>query len=174
MEHPAPSFQNQLKIIDDTGAEAPRNKPGQFIVKNSAVMIGYYKNPEKTSETKKNGWIYTGDLGYQDEDGYYFFVGRSKDVLRRKGELFSPAQIESVLNAHPKIEDSAVVGLPSELGRVRKKSKLMCSQNPVNHLRHKKSSPGVLKDWRISKCRAISSFEPNFHELPPAKFRKIS
>lgn len=116
MEHPDPSFQNQVKIIDETGAEAPRNRPGQFIVKNSAVMIGYYKNPEITAETKKDGWIYTGDVGYQDEDGYFFFVGRSKDVLRRKGELFSPAQVESVLNAHPKIEDSAVIGLPSDLG----------------------------------------------------------
>ena len=116
MEHPDPNFQNEVKIIDETGAEASRNQPGQFIVKNAAVMIGYYKNSEKTAETKKDGWIHTGDLGYQDEEGYFFFVGRSKDVLRRKGELFSPAQIESVLNAHPQIEDSAVIGLPSDLG----------------------------------------------------------
>jgi acyl-CoA synthetase (AMP-forming)/AMP-acid ligase II len=115
-EHPDLTFQNEVKIVDETGAEVPRGQHGQFIVKNSAVMIGYYKDPEKTAETKKDGWIYTGDVGYQDEDGYFFFVGRSKDVLRRKGELFAPAEIESVIDTHPKVEDSAVIGLPSDLG----------------------------------------------------------
>lgn len=116
MEHPDLSFHNEVKIVSETGTEVPRGKHGQIIVKNPAVMIGYFKNPEKTAEAKRDGWIYTGDVGYQDEDGYFFFVGRSKDILRRRGEQISPAQIESVINAHPKVEDSAVIGVPSALG----------------------------------------------------------
>ncbi len=79
-------------------------------------MIGYFKDPERTAETKKDGWIYTGDIGYQDEEGYFFFVGRKKEVIRRRGELISPTEIESVINSHPSVQESAVIGVPSGLG----------------------------------------------------------
>jgi crotonobetaine/carnitine-CoA ligase len=79
-------------------------------------MIGYFKDPKSTAETKREGWIHTGDLGYQDEEGYFFFVGRKKEVIRRKGELISPVEIEAVINRHPSVQDSAVIGVPSGLG----------------------------------------------------------
>jgi len=116
MEHPDPSIKNEVKIIDDTGAEVPSGRQGEIIIRNPATMIGYFKDPEKTAETKKDGWIHTGDIGYQDEDGYLFFVGRKKEVIRRRGELISPTEIESVINSHPSVEESAVIGVPSGLG----------------------------------------------------------
>jgi acyl-CoA synthetase (AMP-forming)/AMP-acid ligase II len=98
------------------GVEVPRGKQGQIIIRNPATMIEYFKDPEKTSETKRDGWIHTGDIGYQDEDGYFFFIGRGKEVIRRRGELISPSEIESVINSHPAVEESAVIGVPSGLG----------------------------------------------------------
>jgi crotonobetaine/carnitine-CoA ligase len=79
-------------------------------------MIGYFKDPERSAEAKRNGWIHTGDIGFQDEDGYFFFVGRKKEIIRRRGELISPSEIESVLNHHPRVQESAVIGIPSGLG----------------------------------------------------------
>jgi len=116
MEHPDPSIRNEVKIIDDTGVEAQPEQKGEIIVRNPATMIGYFKDPEKTAETIKDGWIHTGDMGYQDKDGYFFFVGRKKEVIRRRGELISPIEIESVINSHPNVQESAVVGIPSGLG----------------------------------------------------------
>lgn len=116
MEHSDSSIKNEVKIVDHTGAEVPRGHHGEIIVKNPATMIGYFKDPKRTAETKKDGWIYTGDIGYQDKNGYFFFVGRKKEVIRRRGELISPAEIESVLNSHSSVEESAVIGVPSGLG----------------------------------------------------------
>jgi len=112
-EHPDPSIKNEVKVVNEAGEELGANQPGEIIVRNPAVMIGYYKDPERTVEAKRNGWIYTGDIGYLDESKYLYFVGRKKEVLRRRGELIDPVEIEMVINQHPKIESSAVVGVPS-------------------------------------------------------------
>lgn len=116
MEHPEPAVVNQVWIADDAGNQVANGKQGEIIIKNPAVMLGYYRDPAKTAAAKVNGWIHTGDVGYRDKDGYIFFVGRKKEVIRRRGELISPTQIEAVLNAHPAVEESAVIGVPSELG----------------------------------------------------------
>ena len=116
MEHPDPAVSNQVWIADDAGNEVEAGKQGEIIIKNPAVMLGYYNDPAKTAATKVDGWIHTGDIGYRDEEGYIFFVGRKKEVIRRRGELISPTQIEAVLNAHPAVEESAVIGVPSDLG----------------------------------------------------------
>lgn len=116
MEHPDPLIKNEVKIVNESGTEVPRRKQGEIIIRNPATMIGYFRDPERTAETNRNGWIYTGDIGYQEEDGYFFFVGRKKEIIRRRGELISPSEIESVLNSHPSVQESAVIGVPSGLG----------------------------------------------------------
>jgi crotonobetaine/carnitine-CoA ligase len=116
MDHPNSLIKNEVKIVDDSSTEVPRGKQGEIVIKNPATMIGYIKDPERTDETKRDGWIHTGDIGYQDEDGYFFFVGRKKEVIRRRGELISPTEIESVINSHPSVQESAVLGVPSSLG----------------------------------------------------------
>jgi len=116
MEHPDPIITNEIKIVDDNGTELPAGKNGEIVIRNSATMVGYFKDPDRTQQTKRNGWIHTGDLGFRDEDGYFFFVGRKKEVIRRRGELISSQEIETLLNSHPSIEESAVIGVPSGLG----------------------------------------------------------
>ena len=116
MEHPDHLVVNEAKIIDDRGEEALPGKQGEIIIRNPAVMMEYYKDREKTMEVRSRGWIHTGDIGYCDQEGYFFFVGRKKEVLRRRGELISPTEIESVINRHPSVAESAVIGVPSGLG----------------------------------------------------------
>jgi crotonobetaine/carnitine-CoA ligase len=130
MEHPDMSIKNEIRVVDETGKEVPRGKQGEIVIWNPATMFGYFKDRERTAETKKDGWIYTGDIGYQDEGGYFFFVGRKKEVIRRRGELISPTEIESVINSHPSIEESAVIGVPSGLGSGEEEVKVYVSLKP--------------------------------------------
>jgi crotonobetaine/carnitine-CoA ligase len=110
-----PEFENQIRVVNDQGQELPAGEVGELIIKNPTVTPGYFRDFEETKKVLKNGWLYTGDNAYRDEDGYFFFVDRKKDVIRRRGENFSSLEIEEVLNAHPKVLESAVIGVPSEL-----------------------------------------------------------
>lgn len=104
----------EVKIAGDNGEELPPNQPGEIIVRGP-VMKGYYNNPQATAETIKNGWLYTGDIGQLDEDGFLFIVGRKKEMILVKGQNIFPSDIEEVLYAHPKVAEAAVIGIPDEL-----------------------------------------------------------
>ena len=102
----------KTKIVDPEGTPVEQGTVGELCVKGPGVMVEYYKNPEATAEVLKNGWLHTGDMAMQDEDGFIFLVDRKKDVIISGGENLYPVQIESFLAAHPKIHDVAVIGLP--------------------------------------------------------------
>lgn len=88
----------ELKIVDDKGVEQPTGQKGEIIVKGDNVMLGYWNNPKATAETLKNGWLYTGDMGYMDADGFLYVLGRFKSLLiGNDGEKFSPEGIEEAL-----------------------------------------------------------------------------
>lgn len=105
-----------VKIIDpETGNEIPPNEPGELVVaKGYNIMKGYYKIPDKTNETIKNGWLHTKDLAEIDEEGYIKIIGRVDDMIIRGGENIYPLEIEEILYTNSKIKDAAVVGIPSE------------------------------------------------------------
>jgi crotonobetaine/carnitine-CoA ligase len=79
-------------------------------------MDGYFKMPEQTAEAMRGGWFHTGDLGAADTDGYLYFVDRIKQSIRRRGENISSWEVEKIVNAHPRVLESAAVGVPAELG----------------------------------------------------------
>ncbi len=81
-----------------------------------SMTLGYHRMPEKTVETFRNCWFHTGDLGYYDQDGYFYYVDRKKDAIRRRGENISSFEVEKVINAHPKVLESAALAHPSEIG----------------------------------------------------------
>ncbi len=115
--HPDPSVKfSEMKIVDDDGREVPTGVTGELIVRSAVAMKGYFKDPEKTKESFRDGWFYTGDYSYKDEDGYYFFVDRKKDIIRRRGENISAREVETVINDNPKVLEAAVIAVPSELG----------------------------------------------------------
>jgi len=112
-------FNWEARIVDENGNDVPSGVIGEIIVKGNGVMKEYYKNPEKTKETIRDGWLYTGDMGRKDEDGFIWFVERKKDVIICGGENIYPVEIEEILQKHPKINDVGVIGLPDErLGEI--------------------------------------------------------
>jgi long-chain acyl-CoA synthetase len=104
---------NTLKIFDDKGRELPPDQQGEIVVHGPTLMKGYWNLPEETAKTIKNGWLYTGDIGRMDEDGYFFITGRKKDIIIRGGENVSPLEVEEILLRHPAIAEAGVVGIPN-------------------------------------------------------------
>ena len=88
---------------------------GELIFRNAMTMKGYFDDSERTREAIRDGWLYTGDYGTVDANGFYSFVDRKKDIVRRRGENVSPLEVELTLMDHPSVEEAAVVGVPSEL-----------------------------------------------------------
>lgn len=110
-----PQHPNFVKIVDDRGRELPSGQTGEIILKNAVVMKGYFKDPLRTAEALRDGWLYTGDNAWRDEEGFFYFVDRKKDVIRRRGENISSAEIELVVEWHPGVLESAVIGVPSDI-----------------------------------------------------------
>ena len=114
-----PGYGWQTRIVDEHGNDVAKGEVGELIVKGDGVMTCYYKNEEATNEVLKDGWLFTGDMAKEDEEGFIYLVDRKKDVVISGGENLYPVQIEDFLRAHPKIKDVAVIGLPhARLGEI--------------------------------------------------------
>jgi acyl-CoA synthetase (AMP-forming)/AMP-acid ligase II len=101
-----------LRIVDDDSKPVKVGEVGEIICQSPLATHGYYKNPEATSASFRDGWFYTGDLGYFDEEGYLFVAGRKKDMVKSGGISIYPLEIEGVLYQHPEVIEAAVVGVP--------------------------------------------------------------
>lgn len=101
-----------LKILDDEGRELPPHELGEIVYRVPSVMKEYYKDPELTAETVRDGWLYSGDLGYVDEDGYVYIVDRKKDIIIRGGENISSMEVEEVLHKNPAVLEASAIGAP--------------------------------------------------------------
>ena len=102
----------EVEIVDEGGKTVAVGETGEIVARGSRMMAGYWQEESATRETMRGGWIYTGDLGYQDVDGYIFLSGRAKDFIKRGGEMVSPEEVEMVLRSHPDVDDAAVIGVP--------------------------------------------------------------
>jgi acyl-CoA synthetase (AMP-forming)/AMP-acid ligase II len=108
----------EIAIVGADGAPVEEGKPGEIVARSlrpNVFFDGYWKEPELTAETMVNSWLHTGDLGVIDGDGYLYFVGRLKELIRRGGEMISPVEIELQLLKHPGIQDCAVIGVADEI-----------------------------------------------------------
>jgi len=114
---PRPDY--EVKVVDDTGMEVGLNTTGELLLrpkKPYCIFLEYYNMPEKTLEALRDLWFHSGDYLYRDEDGYFHFVDRKKDAIRRRGENISSFEVEKVIRSHPAVLESAAVAAKSELG----------------------------------------------------------
>ena len=109
-----PLFHIDMKIIDRDGNTCARDEAGELLIRGPHVIAGYWNNPAATADTIRDGWLHTGDIARRDSDGCYSILGRSKEMFISGGENVYPAEIESVLLAHPMVSEAAVVGVPHE------------------------------------------------------------
>jgi crotonobetaine/carnitine-CoA ligase len=115
--HPDPAMAfAEMKVVDDAGNEVADGQVGELVVRTPIVMQGYYRDPEQTAAAFRDGWFVTGDLGRKDADGYFWFVARKKDIIRKRGENISGAELDRVISGHPEVMEAAAIPVPSELG----------------------------------------------------------
>lgn len=133
-----PGYGWQAKIVNEDGTEVEQGAVGELILKGPGVMTCYYKNPKATEECLKDGWLYTGDMAMQDEDGFIYLVDRKKDVIISGGENIYPVQIENFLSKYEKIKDVAVIGIAdARLGEITAaiievKDGMTCTEEEIN------------------------------------------
>jgi long-chain acyl-CoA synthetase len=107
-----PSAGMRLRLVDEAGQDVAEGTAGEILVASDGLTIGYWEDPEATAAVLQDGWFHTGDLGRKDEAGYYWFVGRRKEIIVRGGSNIAPLEVEGVLGEHPAVQEVAVVGVP--------------------------------------------------------------
>ena len=110
-------FVTEIKLVDPDGREVPRDgqTPGEIVVRSEANMVGYWRQPELTVQTLRDGWMWTGDVATWDADGYVFIVDRAKDMIISGGENIYSTQVEAAIHQHPAVLESAVFGIPDDV-----------------------------------------------------------
>jgi long-chain acyl-CoA synthetase len=106
---------NEMKVVDDDDNEVAEGELGEIVLRGENILKGYFKNPEATERAFRHGWFHTGDIGYRDQDGYFFIVDRKSDMIIRAGENIYPREIDEVLYQHPAVAAAATIGVPDQL-----------------------------------------------------------
>jgi crotonobetaine/carnitine-CoA ligase len=106
----------QARVVDDEGREVPDGQEGELLVKTPISMVEYFRDPKQTADAFADGWLKTGDIARRDADGYFYFVARKKDIIRRRGENIAGAELDRVVGEHPGVLEAAAIGVPAPLG----------------------------------------------------------
>lgn len=145
---PGRAVGNEAKVVDGEGRTQPPGTPGEIMIRGRNVMKGYYKSPEATAKALgPDGWLHTGDLGYVDEDGFYFITGRLKELIIKGGENIAPREIDEALVRHPSVLEAAAVGIPDErygqeiLACVILKPGARCTEDELREFCHRELGP---------------------------------
>lgn len=109
-----PIFHSAMKLVDENGRSVPLNQNGELLIKGPHVTTGYWHNPDATAEALRDGWLHTGDMARQDEDGFFYIAGRFKDMIISGGENVYAAEVEAIFLAHEAVAEAALIGQPDE------------------------------------------------------------
>jgi crotonobetaine/carnitine-CoA ligase len=167
-QHPTLGIVNEGKVVDDDENAVAAGEIGELLMRNPTVTPGYWGMPEETAAAiTAEGWLHTGDLVTCDEEGVYTFVSRKKEVLRRRGENLSPAEVEEAIASHPDVVECAVVGVPSDLSEEEIKAFVV--------LREGVDFP-VLRDWaaqRLSRFK-VPRYWQRLDALPRTPTQRVA
>ena len=166
-----PALGYEVKLVNDEGEPAEQGEIGQILVHGLpgwSIMKGYFKDPEATAQTIREDWIWTGDNAYQDSDGFFYFVDRAKDMIKRAGENVAASEVEAVIQQHPKVFDCAVIGVPDPLRDEAIKAFVVLHAN-------EEATAEEIIEWcraRLAKFR-VPEFVEFCKELPRTSVGKI-
>ena len=115
-QHPTLGVINEARVVGPDGVDVAPGEIGELLLRNPSVLLGYFNAAEETAAALRHGWLHTGDLVRRDENGFFFHVGRTKEMIRHLGHNIAPAEIEATLTLHELVDEAAVIGVPSPLG----------------------------------------------------------
>ncbi len=176
MGKPSPQF--IVDIVDENGNSCPPGVNGEIVVscepKISGIMLGYYRDPEKTAVTLRDGWHHTGDIAWKDEDGYYWYVGRNDDIIKSSGYRISPFEIESALMLHPGVLECAVTGVPDPVrGQVVKATIVLRETYEASDALKKEIQDFAKKETAPYKYPRVVEFVTALPKTTNGKIRRI-
>ncbi len=176
MGKPSPQF--IVDIVDENGNSCPPGVNGEIVVscepKVSGIMLGYYRDPEKTAVTLRDGWHHTGDIAWKDEDGYYWYVGRNDDIIKSSGYRISPFEIESALMLHPGVLECAVTGVPDPVrGQVVKATIVLRETYEASDALKKEIQDFAKKETAPYKYPRVVEFVTSLPKTTNGKIRRI-
>lgn len=158
----------EMGIVDGEGNSLPANEIGEMIAKGPIIMKGYWKLPEETAKVLRDGWYHTGDLGYRDDDGFYYIVDRAKDMIISGGENVYSVEVEQALSSHPAVLECAVFGTPHEKWGEVVAAAVVLKENAIATEEEILSfTRGQISDYKVPKSVAFLS------ELPKSGAGKI-
>lgn len=164
----------ELKVFDDDDNECPPGVPGELVVRSRRpymLLQGYYNLPEKTVEATRNLWFHSGDQGYYDEDGWFFFQDRLSDSIRRRGENISSYEVERIVNSHDAVAESAAVAVPSELQE--DEVKLVAVRTPGANLTEEQLLRFCVDAMPYFMVPRFIEFKTELPRTPLTKVRKV-
>ncbi|QDK82662.1 AMP-binding protein [Spirosoma sp. KCTC 42546] len=157
-----PIWFSEMKIVDDRGSELPSGEVGEIIGRAPFLTSGYYKKPDQTADALRNGWLYTGDLGYVDDDGYLFLAGRKKDLIISGGVNVYPKDIEEIIIRHPAVAEVAVFGVPhTDWGETPIAAVRLVEEVAVQELKDWVNNHIEARYQRISAVMQVDEFPKN-------------
>jgi crotonobetaine/carnitine-CoA ligase len=168
-QHPRLGVINAGRVVDDAGHDVGVGETGELLLQNPVVTPGYFEMSEVTAETIVDGWLHTGDLVTVNADETFTFVARKKEVLRRRGENLSPAEVEEVVVAHPDVLECAVVGVESELTEEEIKAFVVAAPDATVDV-------AALRDWTAERLTAfkVPRFWQLIDELPRTPTQRVA
>ena len=159
-QHPTLGVVNEARVVDDDGADVGVGETGELLLRNPVVTPGYWGMPDETAAAIVDGWLHTGDLVTVDADDTYTFVSRRKEVLRRRGQNLSPAEVEDAIGSHPDVLEVAVVAVPSELTEDEVKAFVVAAPG---------RTAGLRRAARLDRAQRLSAFKvPRFWQAVDA------
>ena len=164
---PLPTY--EVKVFDEFDEELPTGLSGEIVLRPTtpeSAFLGYYREHDRTAENMTNGWFHTGDRGYVDTEGHFFFIDRKADCIRRGGEVFPCVEVERIVNAHPKVLESAATGIRSELDD--EDVRVFLVLRPGMDVTRRKSSHGVRYGCPPTSCPGMSKSFRSFPRRPSA------
>lgn len=165
-----PLPEQRMEIMDDDNNVLSPGEKGEICIKGEPVMMGYLNRPEATAEALRDGWLHTGDMGYMDEQGYFYVAGRKKEMINRGGENIYPREIETQLEAHPGVDQVAVVGTPDPaLGERVKACIIPTEKGALNEEEVKQYLAGRIAGYKIPE---VVEFFDSFPLNPTGKILK--
>jgi long-chain acyl-CoA synthetase len=166
---PLPLTEAKVVIETDNGLEeAPINLKGEIVVRGPQLMKGYWNNPEETEVALRNGWMYTGDIGYMDEDGYFYIVDRKKDMIIASGYNVYPREVEEVIYQIPQVKEAIVIGIPDEYRGETVKAYITLKENQT--IREEEVIAFCRKNLAAYKVPRLIEFRDN---LPKSSVGKL-
>jgi long-chain acyl-CoA synthetase len=128
--HGKPIPGNEIRILDpETQQPVAVGQPGEIVLRSLGVFKGYWRQPEATAKTLRNGWVHTGDIGHLDQDGYLTFTGRLKEMIKVSGYAVFPEEVETILIKHPAVAQAAVIGVPDATRGESIRAFIVCKPN---------------------------------------------